>query len=70
MINKCITIQCNIGEPYLKKLLQKMAEMLLENIASVINDFEEEYGAYPALERVKIGVTKRCKKMLKNFILH
>jgi len=56
---------CNIREQYLKKLLQQIAETLLDSVTQTRERFEEEHGEYPPLQRVQQVVTKLCKKTLK-----
>jgi len=56
---------CKIGKPYLKKFIQQIAVDLMDNITIVKKQFEEMHGAYPALLRVQMMVTKRCKKELR-----
>lgn len=55
---------CNISTSYLQKLILNIAETLSKNIAITIEQFEAQHGKYPALQRVKMGVEKRCKKVL------
>jgi serine/threonine-protein kinase HipA len=56
---------CQIGKPYLKKLLKQIASTLINNIEVVKTNFENEHGTYAALQRVEMVVTKRCKKELR-----
>lgn len=60
-----LAMVCKIGKPYLRKLIKRMAVNLLDNIADVKKGFEEKHGAYSALQRVQMVVTKRCKKALR-----
>ncbi len=55
---------CNIGTAYLQKLILNIAETLLDNMSITINQFEAQHGKYPALQRAKMVVEKRCKKAL------
>lgn len=55
-----------IGKNYLNELLTQTAETLLNQVSLVKKEFEDLHGSYPALERVQLFVTKRCRKALKN----
>lgn len=57
--------ECNIRQDYLNKLIQKIAETLLDAVSKNNPIFESIFSAYPALQRVKIFITKQCKKILK-----
>lgn len=52
--------ECDINTRYLLSVISEMADALLDNIDKVINRFEENYGSYPALQRVK-----QCQQALK-----
>lgn len=56
---------CNIRPEYLNSLLISIAENLLHNVKRIKNEFEENYGSYPALQRITYLVTKQCNKTLK-----
>lgn len=63
--------ECGIRPNYLFGLLYEISETLLNNVDLIREQFEEEHGSYPALDRIKKVVTKQCKKVLtlKNVIL-
>lgn len=59
--------ECNIQEQYLLSVIREMAEMLIHNLKSVRQQFEDKYGLYPALQRVESVVIKQCSKVLKQW---
>lgn len=56
---------CDVRAPYLRALLQKMGETLLDSVAMIREQFEAQHGAYPALQRIQKVVTKQCQRTLK-----
>ena len=59
--------ECNIQEQYLLSVIREMAEMLIHNLKSVRQQFEDKYGLYSALQRVESVVIKQCSKVLKQW---
>lgn len=57
--------ECEVRWNYLKQAIQQIAESLLENIEITLKQFENLYGAFPALQRVQHIITKQCNKTLK-----
>lgn len=56
---------CNVKEDYVVKILHEVANSLFDNVRKVRNMFDDEYGLYPATERVELVIKKRCQKLLK-----
>jgi serine/threonine-protein kinase HipA len=57
--------QCDVRHKYLIEILCQMAETLLNQIEGTVEQFEDENGAYPALQRVKVVIHRQCKRALK-----
>ena len=53
--------QCDIRPRYLLDLVGEIAVRLLENLSPTRAFFEDEFGEYPALQRIERIVTKQCK---------
>lgn len=62
-----LAYDCDIRSQYLMKLIADMAEALLDNFNKVLQAFENNHGAYPALQRIQKVIHKQCKKTLKQF---
>ena len=58
--------QCDIRPRYMIDLVNDVAARLLENLIATKAFFEDQFGEYPALQRIKRVVTKQCKKAGKN----
>ena len=58
--------QCDIRPRYLLDLVDELASQLLENLCSTRAFFENQFGEYPALQRIEQVVIKQCKKAGKN----
>ena len=55
--------QCDIRPRYLLDLVNDVAAQLLENLASTKAFFEDQFGEYPALQRIDRVVNKQCKQV-------
>ena len=55
--------QCDIRPRYLLDLVNDVATRLLEDLASTRAFFENQFGEYPALQRIERVVTKQCKRI-------
>ena len=55
--------QCDIRSRYLLDLVREVAVRLLENLAPTRSFFEDQFGEYPALQRIERVVTKQCKQV-------
>ena len=55
--------QCDIRPRYLLDLLDEIATRLLENLTSTRAFFENQFGEYPALQRIERVVIKQCKRI-------
>ncbi len=58
-----MAIQCDIRPRYVIDLVGKIASQLLENLVLTRVLFEDQFGEYPALQRIERIVTKQCKKV-------
>ena len=58
--------QCDIRPQYLLNLVEEVATRLLESLASTRALFEDEFGEYPALQRIEPVVIKQCKQIGKS----
>ena len=56
---------CNVRFKYFLATLFEIAESLPDKVDRVEEQFEEEMGPYPALQRIKIIVKQQCKQALK-----
>ena len=56
---------CGIRPKFLQRLVQDLAQALLDNLAQARADFDKLYGDYPALQRVEYVVKKQCTRALK-----
>ncbi len=54
--------QCDIRSQYLLDLVEEIATRLFESLASTRALFDEEFGEYPALQRIEQVVIKQCKR--------
>ncbi len=55
--------QCDIRPRYLLGLVQEVAAQLFENLVLTRTFFEEQFGEYPALQRIEQVVIKQCKRV-------
>lgn len=55
--------KCDIREQYLKGLIKELAEQLFDAFGKAKNEFENEHGSYPALQRVQKVIFKQVKKI-------
>ena len=58
--------QCDIRPRYLLDLVNDVAARLLEDLIATKAFFEDQFGEYPALQRIKRVVTKQCKRVGRN----
>ena len=58
--------QCDIRPRYLLDLVNDVAAWLLENLIATKGFFEDQFGEYPALQRIERVVTKQCKRVGRN----
>ena len=58
--------QCDIRPRYLLNLIGEIAVRLLENLISTRAFFEDQFGEYPALQRIERVVTKQCQRAGRN----
>lgn len=56
---------CNIRSPYLNKTINHMISNIKDNLAPTIKEFEDEYGSYPAIQRITKVIKKQCR-MIQN----
>lgn len=54
------------NQRYLFSLVKQQAEQILDTIAGILVKFTDDYGAYDALQRVRIVVESQCKRTLKD----
>ena len=54
--------ECDLRPQYLLNLLSEMATLLLDRLAAVKTVFEDQFGAYPALQRIEQVVIKQCQR--------
>ena len=55
--------QCDIRPQFLLNQVDEAASRLLDNLDSTKTAFESQFGAYPALQRIRQVVTKQCQKV-------
>ena len=58
--------QCDIRPRYLLHLVNELATLLPENLASTRTFFEDQFGEYPALQRIEHLAIKQCRKVVWN----
>ena len=56
--------QCDLRPQFLLKQVNEVATRLLNNLALTKTNFESQYGAYPALQRIEQVVTKQCRRVM------
>lgn len=56
--------QCDIQPKFLINQVQAIATQLLDCLDKTRNEFESQFGAYPALQRVEQVVTKQCRRVI------
>ena len=54
--------ECGVRSRYLLRLVQAMAERLVDNLSSVRTAFERRYGPTPALQRIENVVDRQCRR--------
>lgn len=58
--------QCDVRPRYLLDLVNELASLLPENLASTRAFFENKFGEYPALQRIEQVVNKQCRRAIRN----
>ncbi|MYB27305.1 MAG: type II toxin-antitoxin system HipA family toxin [Candidatus Dadabacteria bacterium] len=58
--------QCDVRPRYLLDLVNELARLLPENLASTRAFFENKFGGYPALQRIEQVVNKQCRRTIRN----
>ena len=53
--------QCDVSPRFLKSLLSESSDLLLDNLEATKILFEEQYGEYPALQRIEHVVKQQCR---------
>ena len=53
--------QCDVSARFLKSLLSESSDLLLDNLEATKILFEEQYGEYPALQRIEHVVKQQCR---------
>jgi serine/threonine-protein kinase HipA len=56
--------QCGIRPRFLHQQVQNIADKLLQQLQSTQETFTNEYGNYPALQRIELYVAKQCRKAI------
>jgi serine/threonine-protein kinase HipA len=59
-----LALQCEVRPRFLRGQIQLVAEGLLQHLQAARERFGQEYGAYPALQRVERIVLKQCQRAL------
>ena len=54
--------QCELSPNFLIQLVGELAHRLLETFSSSVDEFENQYGSYPALQRIERIVIKQCRR--------
>ena len=54
--------QCDLNPKTIIQLVGELAHRLLETFSSSVDEFENQYGSYPALQRIESIVTKQCRR--------
>ena len=54
--------QCDLTPKTIVQLVGELAHRLLETFSSSVDEFENQYGSYPALQRIERVVTKQCRR--------
>jgi len=58
---QALAVQCDVSPRFLKSLLSETSDLLLENLETTKSLFEEQYGEYPALQRIEHVVRQQCR---------
>ena len=58
--------QCDIRPRYLLDLVEKVAFLLIENLTSTREFFENQFGEYRALQRIEQVIKKQCRRTGRN----
>ncbi len=56
----------DIGSRFLLGLVKEQAEKILDTFPDVLQEFEDNYGEYAALERVESVINRQCRRTLKS----
>ena len=54
--------ECGVRPSYLQKLVEAMAERIVDNLSPVRSAFERRYGATPTLQRIVNVVVRQCRR--------
>ena len=58
--------QCDIRPRYMLHLVDEVSFLLLENLTSTREFFENQFGEYPALQRIEQVIKKQCRRTGRN----
>ncbi len=58
--------ECDIRPRYLLHLVNELATLLPENLTSTRASFEDQFGEYPALQRIEHVINKQCRREVQN----
>ncbi len=59
--------ECNVREPYFMNLIREMSVKLNDTLIPLEEEFQNKYGNFPALQRVRKVINNQCKRILKQF---
>ena len=54
--------ECGLRPRFLQRLVQGLAERILDHLAPVRSEFESRYGPWPALQRIERVVVGQCRR--------
>ena len=59
--------ECDLGKKYVLQNVREQAEQILESLPVTLESFKNDYGEYPALQRVEQVVKSQCHRTLKDY---
>lgn len=59
---EALAAECGIRPRFLQRLVEGLADRILDNLAPVRSDFESRYGPWPALQRIESVVVRQCRR--------
>ena len=59
---RALAVECGVRSSYLQKLVEAMAERIVDNLSPVRSAFERRYGATPTLQRIVNVVVRQCRR--------
>ena len=60
-----LATECDVRAQFIFNLVMDIATQIIENIDRVRQEIENQSGSYPALQNVRIAITKQCRRIVR-----